>query len=229
MDGNGRWAKERDKPRIEGHHQGAKQIEQVLSAARDCGVKYITLYAFSSENWNRPKDEVEALMSLLLQSLKDNRKNFIEDKLRFKTIGNIEELPENCVKEIKALEEATKNFDKQTLILALNYGSRDELSRAVSGLAKDVISGKISPEGIDYNAISQRLDTAEIPDPDLLIRTSGEMRLSNYLLLQAAYAELYFTKVYWPDFGREEFFKAIEEYQQRERRYGLTGDQLNIT
>lgn len=228
MDGNGRWAKERNKPRVEGHYQGAKQIEKVLQSAKDCGIKYITLYAFSSENWNRPKDEVDALMSLLLASIQENRKLIIENKIRFRTIGNIEELPQNCVEEIRKLENDSKNFTEQTLVLALNYGSRDELTRAVSKLATNVADGKIKASEITYEKIAENFDTADIPDPDLMIRTSGEMRLSNYLMLQSAYAELYFTKTYWPDFGHKEFLEAIQEYQRRERRYGLTGEQINV-
>ena len=228
MDGNGRWAKERGKPRVDGHYQGAKQIEKVLSAAKDCGVKYITLYAFSSENWNRPPDEVEALMSLLLTSVQENRNLVIENKVRFRTIGNIEALPENCIEAIRKLENDTKDFTEQTLVLALNYGSRDELVRAVSKIAKRIEQGEMKFNDISYETIAENLDTSDIPDPDLMIRTSGEMRLSNYLMLQSAYAELYFTKTYWPEFGYKEFVEAIQEYQRRERRYGLTGEQINV-
>ena len=226
MDGNGRWAKERGLARIEGHKKGAKQIEEVLKAAKECGVKFVTLYAFSSENWNRPKDEVDALMSLLSSSIKHNRPNLIENKIRFKTIGDIRALPQNCIDEINSLEAETKNFSEQTLILALNYGARDELVRAVSKIASLSLDGKVNPKKISWKTIAENLDTAEIPDPDLLVRTSGEMRLSNYLLLQAAYAELYFTKTYWPDFARKEFVEAVEEFRRRERRYGLTGEQI---
>ncbi len=227
MDGNGRWAKERGKPRIEGHYQGAKQIEKVLEASKELGVKYITLFAFSSENWNRPKEEVDALMELLLVSTKEKKESFIKNKIRFMTIGDISALPERCVEVLEDLKNATKDFEESTLILALNYGSRDELVRAVSKISKSVANGEIDPDKITYQTISDNLDTANIPDPDLLIRTSGEERLSNYLLLQCAYAEFYFTKTYWPDFGKEELIKAVEEYQRRERRYGLTGEQLN--
>ncbi len=227
MDGNGRWAKERGKPRIEGHYQGAKQIEKVLDAAKELGVKYVTLFAFSSENWNRPKEEVEALMELLLISAKEKKDAFIKNKIRFMTIGDISALPERCVAVLEDLKNATKDFEESTLILALNYGARDELVRAVSKISKSVANGEIAPDKITYQTIADNLDTADIPDPDLLIRTSGEERLSNYLLLQCAYAEFYFTKTYWPDFGKEELIKAVEEYQRRERRYGLTGEQLN--
>ena len=226
MDGNGRWAKERGLPRIDGHRQGAKQIHQIIEAANEYGIKYLTLYALSSENWNRPKEEVEALMSLLSSAIRENKKNFIENEIRFRTIGDVSALPKSCVNDIVSLESATKRFDKRTLVLALNYGSRDELVRAVSKITHLALDGKINPNKIAWKNIAENLDTAGIPDPDLLIRTSGEMRLSNYLMLQAAYSELYFTKTYWPDFGRDDFAKAVAEYQRRERRYGLTGDQL---
>lgn len=226
MDGNGRWAKERGKPRIDGHIEGSKRIREVLSAASECGVKYLTLYAFSSENWNRPKDEVDALMDLLKTTIREHGKDFLKNKIRFRTIGDISHLPPDCERLIEDLSSSTKSFDSATLILALNYGSRDEICRAVKNIIQDVSAKKISMEEIDWHAVSSYLDTAGIPDPDLMIRTSGEMRLSNYLMMQAAYAELYFTKTYWPDFGREEFIKAVKEYQRRERRYGLTTDQL---
>lgn len=226
MDGNGRWAKERGLQRIDGHRQGAKQIEKVLEAARDANVEFLTLYAFSSENWNRPKEEVDALMALLSTAIRENKNSFIENRVRFRTIGNIAVLPRNCAEEIRALQDETKNFDRQTLVLALNYGSRDELVRTFGKMARDVAGGRLSPEKISWQTIAENLDTADIPDPDLLIRTSGEMRLSNYLMLQAAYAELYFTKTYWPDFGRDDFAEALRQYRLRERRYGLTGEQL---
>lgn len=224
MDGNGRWAKERGLPRIEGHKQGAKQIEKVLEAAREFGVQYITLYAFSSENWNRPKEEVDALMALLSASIRQNEKHFSKNKIRFRTIGDIDALPQACIADIRRLEKLTENFGERTLVLALNYGSRDELARAVNKIAKKFRDGEI--DKITWDTIAENLDTADIPDPDLLVRTSGEMRLSNYLMMQSSYAELYFTKTYWPDFGRDEFAKAIDEFKRRERRYGLTGDQL---
>lgn len=229
MDGNGRWAKQRGKTRIQGHKQGAEQIRKVLAAARELGVKYLTLYAFSSENWNRPKTEVSALMHLLEASLKSGERDFVENKIRFETIGDISALPDYCRKAIEKVKNSTKDFSEQTLVLALNYGSRDEISRAVKSLARDAADGKISPEGVSWREIEKRLDTAKgaIPDPDLIIRTSGEQRLSNYLMLQGAYAELYFTDVNWPDFGGEELCKAVAEYAKRERRYGLTSEQIS--
>ncbi len=226
MDGNGRWAKEQGKNRLHGHKQGARQIEEVMQAAREEGVKYLTLFAFSSENWNRPKAEVSALMTLLASSIKQKASFFIKNEIRFRTIGNISALPKTCVSQIKKLEAATLAFDKLHLILALNYGSRDEITRAIKKVAQDIENKKLSAKNIDWNNIADHLDTSDIPDPDLLIRTSGEMRLSNFLMLQSAYSELYFTKTYWPDFGKDDFHKAILEYKRRERRYGLTTDQI---
>ncbi len=226
MDGNGRWAKEHGLSRVEGHKEGAKRVKDVMDAARECGVKYVTLYAFSSENWSRPKAEVSALMKLLEHSLKSYAKDFLKNKIRFRTIGDISKLPEKTVTLIEKLKEETKDFNEHCLVLALNYGSRDELLRAVSKIARDAKQGIFSPEHIGWDDVSEYLDTADIPDPDLMVRTSGEMRISNYLLLQSAYAELYFTQVNWPDFGRDEFMRAIGDFERRERRYGLTGEQI---
>lgn len=219
MDGNGRWAKEKGLPRASGHKQGAQQVREIFKTAAESGVEYLTLYAFSSENWKRPKLEIKALMTLLLSSLKKYESEFLENEIRFMTIGDISALPSDCQKAIDSLKAKTSSFTKCTLILALNYGSRDELVRAVNKI-------KSKKSDIEWGDIENALDTSGIPDPDLLIRTSGEMRLSNYLLLQLAYAELYFTKVYWPDFGEEEFKLALKEYAKRERRYGLTTEQL---
>lgn len=218
MDGNGRWAKSKGLPRIMGHRQGAQRVLDVFEAAAKAGVKFLTLYAFSSENWNRPQAEVKSLMSLLLLSLKKYGKMFLEKEVRFRTIGDISALPEDCRTEIENLKGKTERFTKANLVLALNYGSRDELVRAVNKIGK--------ASGITWADIQKNLDTSDIPDPDLIIRTSGEMRLSNYLMLQAAYSELYFTNVNWPDFGAEELEKALREYAKRERRYGLTTEQL---
>ncbi len=226
MDGNGRWAKERNKPRNYGHHKGADSIRKVLKGARKFGVEYITLYAFSSENWSRPKDEVNELMKLLTTSIKRYEKDFVKNQIRFLTIGDIASLPKDSFSAIEKLKKVTEKFTKNHLILALNYGSRDEVLRATKAMLKDVSSGKLNAESLDWEKYSSYLDTANIPDPDLLIRTSGEQRLSNYLMLQAAYAELYFTGVYWPDFDEKELEKAILEYSMRERRYGKTGEQL---
>ena len=226
MDGNGRWAKQQNKTRIDGHKKGALQIKKVLSAARKFNVKFVTLYAFSSENWNRPKVEVSALMHLLEASIKTNEKDFIKNEIRFETIGDISALPVSCQKAIAKIKKATRNFEKQTVILALNYGSRDEITRTVKKLVSEASIGKISAEDITWERIQQNLDTANFPDPDLIIRTSGEMRLSNYLMLQSAYSEIYFTNVNWPDFDEAHLYDAIVDYSNRERRYGLTSEQI---
>ena len=222
MDGNGRWAKERGKPRIFGHKEGANRIREVMDAAREAGVKFLTLYAFSSENWNRPQDEVEALMNLLVAAINEYGGELVENKIRFRTIGDISALPQKCQDAVKK----TENFSESTLVLALNYGSRDEIAMAARKIAEMVLKGDLDPSSINWEKISGQLYTSDIPDPDLIIRTSGEQRLSNFLMLQAAYSELYFTDVYWPDFGRKEFLKAVEEFKLRERRYGKTADQL---
>ena len=226
MDGNGRWAKKKGKTRIEGHKKGAEQIRHILSAAKELGVEYVTLYAFSSENWNRPKSEVTALMRLLEASIKANEKLFVKNGVRFETIGDTTALPAYCQKAISHIKAATKSCKNQTLVLALNYGSRDEITRVVNEIAREAAEGKLKKAPLEYGDIAARLDTAQIPDPDLIIRTSGEQRLSNYLMLQGAYSELYFTDVLWPDFGEKELEKAVAEYSKRERRYGLTSEQL---
>lgn len=221
MDGNGRWASKRFLPRIMGHKKGADAVKKTMNAAREFGVEYLTLYAFSSENWKRPQDEVASLMNLLVDSIKKYTGDFIKKRIRFMTIGDISALPEKCQAAISEITEKTKDFRGSTLVLALNYGSRDELVRAVNKLKK-------STEGRDatWDDVSAALDTADIPAPDLLIRTSGEMRLSNFMMLQAAYSELYFTDTLWPDFDKNEFKKALDEYAKRERRYGLTTEQI---
>lgn len=220
MDGNGRWAKARGLPRLMGHKKGAEVVREILQAAAQAGVEFLTLYAFSSENWNRPKSEVDSLMKLLLSAIKKYSKDFVKNEIRLRTIGDISKLPQNCVEALEDLKQKTQNFTKSNLVLALNYGSRDELLRAIAKMSQ---KGIANPTWAD---LAQNLDTFGIPDPDFVIRTSGEMRLSNYLLLQAAYAELYFTDVLWPDFDKKEFQKALNEYAKRERRYGLTTEQL---
>lgn len=220
MDGNGRWAKSRGLPRLMGHKKGAQVVREIFETAARMGVEYLTLYAFSSENWNRPKSEVNALMNLLVSTIKKYSKEFEKNQIRFHTIGDISKLPEDCFKALQMLKEKTRAFTKSNLVLALNYGSRDELLRAIANISKKGI------ENPTWQDVADNLDTAGIPDPDFMIRTSGEMRLSNYLLLQAAYAELYFTDVLWPDFNKDEFKKALDEYAKRERRYGLTTEQL---
>ena len=220
LDGNGRWAKSKGMPRNYGHTVGAKNVETVCQAAHDMGIKYLTLYAFSTENWNRPDNEVNALMKLLESYLKNCIKTADKNNMRVRVIGDTTKLSEKFQNQIKELESASAHNDGLNLQIAINYGSRDEMVRAIRKLAKDCIDGKVNPEEIEEQTFEQYLDTKGIPDPDLMIRTSGELRLSNYLLWQLAYTEFYFTDVPWPDFSKEELEKAIEQYNHRDRRYG---------
>lgn len=226
MDGNGRWARERGMPRVYGHQNGAKAVRAATEAAAELGVKYLTLYAFSTENWNRPKIEVEALMALLVSTIEAETKTLIDNNIRLQTIGNISSLPVSVQSKISKLVERTKSFTGLTLVVALSYSSKWEITEAIKALVKDCSSGKIDVNSIDHCTIDSYLTTAGMPEPELLIRTSGEYRLSNFLLWQIAYTELYFTNTLWPDFGKEDFFKAIESFQQRERRFGKTSEQL---
>ncbi|MDD6156279.1 MAG: isoprenyl transferase [Lachnospiraceae bacterium] len=220
LDGNGRWAKSKGMPRNYGHTVGAKNVENVCRAADELGIKYVTMYAFSTENWNRPKNEVDALMKLLESYLKNCIKTAEKNHMRVRVIGDIRRLDEKFQDSIRKLEEASAKNDGLNLTIAINYGSRDEITRGVQEIAKQVAEGKIRPEDITESMISDNLDTAGIPDPDLLIRTSGELRLSNYLLWQLGYSEFYFTDVPWPDFDKKELEKAIEAYNMRDRRFG---------
>lgn len=220
LDGNGRWAKKRFMPRNYGHMQGAKVVEQICEDADSIGIKYLTVYAFSTENWNRPQDEVEALMKLLRNYLKDCIKRANNNNMRVRVIGEKSGLSDDIRSKIEELEECSKNNTGLNFTIALNYGSRDEIVRAVREISKDVKDGKISESDIDDKMISDYLDTRGIPDPDLLIRTSGEERLSNFLLWQLAYTEFYFTDVLWPDFNKKELIKAVEKYNERDRRFG---------
>jgi len=226
MDGNGRWAKKHHLPRIEGHRRGAEAVKRTLKAAQENGVKNLTLYAFSVENWNRPKDEVNALMDLLDRFLRDQLPELIKRKIRLRVIGRYRELPERIQTLLHKAEEATQDFDEYTLGLALNYGSRTEVVDAVKAIAQAAQAGVIDLNELDYDAFRPYLYTRNMPDPDLVIRTSGEARLSNFLLLQSAYAEIYLSKVFWPDFDETEFKAALAEYASRERRYGKTAEQL---
>ncbi len=220
LDGNGRWAKKRLLPRNAGHAAGAKTVEKIIEDAHDLGVKYMTMYAFSTENWNRPESEVKALMKLLRNYLKDCIERANKNDMKCLVIGDKSRLDQDIVDRINELEECSKDNRGITFIIALNYGSRDEIRRALTKMAQDCKDGKLNPEDITEDAISNYLDTRGIPDPDLLIRTSGEIRLSNYLLWQLAYTEFYFTDVLWPDFNKEELKKAIVKYNQRDRRFG---------
>lgn len=220
LDGNGRWAKAKGMPRNYGHAQGSKNVERICEEAYRMGVKYLTVYAFSTENWNRPKDEVDALMKLLRNYMKTCLKTAAKNDMKVRVIGDKTGLDEDIRNRIAELEEATKDNGGLNFQIALNYGSRDEIVRAVRRVSEDVKEGKVKPEDIDEKMFETYLDTHGIPDPDLMIRTSGELRLSNYLLWQLAYTEFYFTDISWPDFTKEELSKAIEQYNRRDRRYG---------
>ena len=220
LDGNGRWAKKRMLPRNAGHAAGSKNVEKICAAAWDMGIEYVTMYAFSTENWSRPKEEVDALMKLLHSYLKDCLKTSKKNNMQVKVIGDISRLDKDLQERIIELEEVSSKNTGLHFQVALNYGSRDEMTRGITAIAKEVKEGKLLPEDIDEKVISEHLDTNGIPDPDLMIRTSGEQRLSNYLLWQLAYAEFYFTDVLWPDFGKKDLQKAVEFYQSRDRRFG---------
>ena len=220
LDGNGRWAKSKGMPRNYGHTVGAKNVENVCKAADQLGIKYVTMYAFSTENWNRPDSEVKALMTLLENYLKTCIKTANKNNMRVRVIGEISRLSEKFQERIKELEKVSAENTGLNLTIAINYGSRDEIIRAVKRISADVKEGKIAESDIDETLVASYLDTRDIPDPDLLIRTSGEQRLSNYLLWQLAYSEFYFTDVPWPDFDKKELEKAIEAYNKRDRRFG---------
>ncbi len=220
LDGNGRWAKKRHLPRKAGHRQGAKVVEDMCEIVWNHGIKYFTVYAFSTENWGRPEDEVDSLMNLLRSYMKDCLKRSKKNNMRVRVIGDKSKLDEDLRESIRVLEEASKDYTGLNFQVALNYGGRDEITRSVRQICEEVKEGKISPDMIDEACISSHLDTSDIPDPDLLVRTSGEQRISNFLLWQLAYSEMYFTDVLWPDFDEKELEKAIEYYKTRERRFG---------
>jgi undecaprenyl diphosphate synthase len=220
MDGNGRWAQQRGLPRLKGHEQGAESVRAVLRAARQAGVKYLTLYAFSTENWGRPKDEVEGLMHLLGVFMDRYEGELLKNKVRLRVMGQIERLPEKVQKKLlKLMEKSAKDYE-YTLIVALSYGSRLEIAEAAKAIARKAAAGEIDPETVNEETVAQHLYLPDVPDPELMIRTSGELRLSNFLLWQLSYAELYVTDVFWPDFREEQFFQALEAFNQRGRRYG---------
>ena len=226
MDGNGRWAKQRQKERIEGHHAGAEALRSTLEGCLAVGVKYLTVYAFSLENWNRSQEEVDALMYLFVQSCHNELDNLMQNNIRFRAIGKLDKLNEDCFNILKETEEKTKANTALTLVVAISYGAQWEIVHAVKTIAAQVCSGEINLQNIDENLFSSSLTTHFMPNPDLLIRTSGEFRISNFLLWQLAYSELYFTPVLWPDFSKEELYKAIADYQLRERRFGKTSEQI---
>jgi len=227
MDGNGRWAKKKLLNRISGHMKGVDAVREVVTTCRELGIKILTLYAFSIENWRRPKEEVKALMGLLNDYLLKERGEMIKNNIRLSAIGRLEDLPPAVQATLQETMKMTKHCDGMTLNLALSYGGRSEILHAVQGVLSDFQKKTIKPEEIDQERFSQYLWTWGLPDPDLLIRTSGEFRISNFLLWQIAYTELYVTETLWPDFNREELLKAIADYQSRERRFGLTSEQLN--
>tara|TARA_B100000700_G_C15037200_1_gene853391 strand:+ start:11 stop:736 length:726 start_codon:yes stop_codon:yes gene_type:complete len=222
MDGNGRWAKNKGKFRVFGHQSGVKAVRDTVEGAAEIGLKYLTLYAFSTENWNRPKKEIDALMSLLVSTINKETKTLLENNIKLEAIGNIEELPKKCQSELREAIKKTKEGSRTTLILALSYSSRWEIINAVKKIAKNNVPEK----KINEELFSQYLSTKHVPNPELLIRTSGEQRISNFLLWQIAYSELYFTDVLWPEFRRENLFKAVYEFQKRERRFGKISEQI---
>jgi undecaprenyl diphosphate synthase len=226
MDGNGRWAGKMGKLRIFGHQNGVKSVKESVEACAEMGIKFLTLYAFSTENWSRPQKEVDALMELLVSTIRNEVPTLNKNNIRLLAIGNTNALPPNCKKELEEAIRLTAQNSHLTLILALSYSAKWEITEAAKSLVKDAIEGKISANDISENMFAEKLNTAGIPDPELLIRTSGEHRISNFLLWQCAYAEFYFTETLWPDFDRKELKKAILDYQQRERRFGLTSDQI---
>lgn len=226
MDGNGRWAKQHSLGRIAGHKKGVEAVRETVTACRELGVRYLTLYAFSSENWDRPAREVKSLMGLLEKFLQRELKTMLDKDIRLLAIGNCGALPENVLKTLNEVTRKTQGNSAMTLILALSYGGRDEILEAVRKIAREAAQGKIDPSSLNKEGFSDYLYTEGIPDPDLLIRTSGEHRISNFLLWQTAYTEFYFTDVLWPDFRKKDLLAAISDYQGRERRFGKTSDQL---
>lgn len=220
MDGNGRWAKQHKLPRLSGHEAGRKSVKTVTMAAMEHGVRYLTLYAFSVENWQRPRDEVQGLMGLLRGVLREELAEMGREGIRLRAIGRLQDLPGAVREELEAAVEKTKNHTRLDLILALSYGSRVEITEATKGIAREVKAGRLDPETIDEKTIAAHLYTHDVPDPDLLIRTSGEMRVSNFMLWQISYAEIHVTPVLWPDFGRKEFAAALEDFAKRDRRFG---------
>ena len=227
MDGNGRWAKTKGKARIFGHRNALDAVRDTIEGAAEMGVKYLTLYAFSTENWNRPKLEVRALFELLVNAIHKEVATLNENNIRLNAIGDIDSLPGNCKAELQSAMEATAGNNQMEVILALSYSARWEIINAVQSIAKDAIDGKIDPQAIDEETFSSKLSTAAFPDPELMIRTSGEYRISNFLLWQLAYTELVFVNKYWPDFRKPDLIQAVADYQKRERRFGKTGEQLN--
>ena len=226
MDGNGRWAHRRNRERIFGHNQGVKAVRKTVEASAELGVRYLTLYAFSTENWNRPDEEVSALMDLMVESLNDETQTLLDKEISLKVIGDLNRLSDNVRDRLYETMSLTSTGTRMTLIVALSYSSRWEISEACRRIALAVKEGTLNTADITEETISANLETSDIPDPELMIRTSGEKRISNFLLWQMAYTELYFTEKLWPDFGKEDFYKAVADFQKRERRYGKTSEQI---
>jgi len=229
MDGNGRWAKERGEDRVYGHHEGVLSVRDIVNSSAEIGVQYLTLYAFSTENWNRPKAEVDALMELLVNTIRKEAEELKKNGVRLHVIGDFASLPAICQKEMQEAMDMTAHNTRLNLVLALSYSARWEMANAAKQIALAVKAQQLDPATIDEATFGKYLTTAAFPDPELMIRTSGEHRISNFLLYQLAYAELYFTSVHWPAFRRDNLFEAIYDYQQRERRFGLTSEQLQNT
>ncbi len=227
MDGNGRWAKQRGKLRTFGHNKGVKAVRETVECAAEMGIQHLTLYAFSTENWNRPQFEVDALMTLLVKTINKETKTLTDNNIRLNAIGDLDSLPKMCYRELMEAIDKTRDNTRMTLTLALSYSSKWEIVRAIKAIAKNVKSGKLDLEDIDESTVDEHLCTLGIPDPELLIRTSGEKRISNFLLWQIAYAEFYFTDKLWPDFDRTDFEKAVIDYQGRERRFGKISEQVS--
>ena len=226
MDGNGRWAKEKGKPRVFGHRNGVKSVREITEGAAEIGIEYLTLYAFSTENWNRPKLEVSALMRLLVETVYQETNTLMENNIRLQAIGEIDKLPAATYKALREGIENTKNNTRMTLVLALNYSGRWDITQAARELARSVQSGALTTDEITAEHLTKALSTRNFPDPELLIRTSGETRVSNFLLWELAYAEFHFSPVFWPDFRKPDFYQAIVDYQQRERRFGKISEQI---
>ena len=226
MDGNGRWAQSQGKPRVFGHRNGVKAVDQTVEAAAEIGIQYLTLYAFSTENWGRPQDEVDALMELLVETIKQEVPTLLKNEISLESIGDLTRLPPHSRSTLLKAIEDTKGGKRMTLVLALNYSAKWEIVEAVRAIAYRAATGRLDPMNIDESAISDALSTKGMPDPELLIRTSGETRISNFLLWQLAYAELHFTEIFWPDFRKEHFYASLLDFQSRERRFGKTGAQV---
>jgi undecaprenyl diphosphate synthase len=228
LDGNGRWAEQKGMDRYKGHEEGVVSVRKVVEAAGDIGIKYLTVYTFSTENWNRPQGEVDALMALMVTAIQRETPDLMKNNVRLQAIGDIDRLPQVTKDNLAGCIEETSKNTGLTLVLALSYSSRWEITEAARKIAREVQEGKLEPEAINEAVVSNHLTTKNIPDPDLLIRTGGEYRISNYLLWQMAYAELYFTAVYWPEFREENLYEAILDFQKRERRFGKTGEQIKL-